>query len=206
MRSVLFLTSRLQNNIHPQYVMDVARDDGRKHVYKLEFNCKYWVLNEELCIFLICVCVCVCVWNDYATTCLFHITVIRSTFLSLIFPPAVYHGHVLLPVLLGNERLIWSVAHLNGSWNMSKRAWVHEFAWLNTTATRTSYTECPRRNVPDFGRVFLTLKYTDITQNNYIQSWTVTEIMAREVWKFDSCYTLIVYQIHIKTGRNMLFL
>ena len=27
------------------------------------------------------------------------------------------------------------------------------------------YTECPRRNVPEFGRVFLMLKYTDITQN-----------------------------------------
>ena len=27
------------------------------------------------------------------------------------------------------------------------------------------YTGCPRRNVPDFGRVFLMLKYTDITQN-----------------------------------------
>ena len=68
------------------------------------------------------------------------------------------------------------------------------------------YTGCPRRNVSDFGRVFLMLKYTDITQNTYIQSWTVTEIMAREVWNFDSCYTLIDYQIHIKTGRNMLFL
>ena len=31
------------------------------------------------------------------------------------------------------------------------------------------YTGCPRRNVPDFGRVFLMLKYTDITQNTYIQ-------------------------------------
>ena len=40
---------------------------------------------------------------------------------------------------------------------------------------------CPRRNVPDFGRVFLMLKYTDITQNTYVQSWTVTEIMAREM-------------------------
>ena len=68
------------------------------------------------------------------------------------------------------------------------------------------YTECPRRNVPDFGRLFLMLKYTDITQNTYIQSWTVTEIMAREVWNFDSCYTLIDYQIHIKTGSNMWFL
>ena len=42
------------------------------------------------------------------------------------------------------------------------------------------YTACPRRNVPDLGRVLLMLKYTDITQNTYVQSWTVTEIMARE--------------------------
>jgi len=69
-----------------------------------------------------------------------------------------------------------------------------------------SYTGCPRRNVPDFGRVFLMLKYTDITQNTYVQSWTVTEIMASEVWNFDSYYTLIDYQIHIKTGRKMWFL
>ena len=46
------------------------------------------------------------------------------------------------------------------------------------------YTGCPRRNVQDFGRVFLMLKYTDITQNTYIQSWTVTEIMAREIVVF----------------------
>jgi len=68
------------------------------------------------------------------------------------------------------------------------------------------YTGCPRLNVPDFGRVFLILNYTDITQNTYVQIWTVTEIMARDVWNFDSCYTLIDYQIHIKTGRNMWFL
>jgi hypothetical protein len=42
------------------------------------------------------------------------------------------------------------------------------------------YTGCPGRKVPDFGRIFLQLKYTDITQNTYIRSWTVTEIMARE--------------------------
>jgi len=40
------------------------------------------------------------------------------------------------------------------------------------------YTGCPRRNVPDFGRVFLMLNYTDITQNTSVQSGTVTEIMA----------------------------
>ena len=33
-----------------------------------------------------------------------------------------------------------------------------------------TYTGCPRRNVPDFRRVFLMLKYTDITQNTYVQS------------------------------------
>jgi len=68
------------------------------------------------------------------------------------------------------------------------------------------YTGCPRRNVPDFGRMFLMLNYTDITQNTKVQSGTVAEIMAREVWNFDSCYSLIDYQIRIETGRNMWFL
>ena len=53
---------------------------------------------------------------------------------------------------------------------------------LNFLKTKRNplYTGCPRRNVKYFGRVFLMLNYTDITQNTYIQSWTVTEIMARE--------------------------
>ena len=38
---------------------------------------------------------------------------------------------------------------------------------MNTT---TVYTGCPRRNGQNFGRVFLMLKYADITQNTYIQS------------------------------------
>ena len=33
-----------------------------------------------------------------------------------------------------------------------------------------TYTECPRRKGPNFGRVFLRSNYTDITQNTYIQS------------------------------------
>ena len=43
-----------------------------------------------------------------------------------------------------------------------------------------SYTGCPRRNGQNFRRVFLMLKYTDITQSTFVQSWTVTEIKARE--------------------------
>ena len=50
------------------------------------------------------------------------------------------------------------------------------------------------------------LNYTEKPQNTYIQSWTFSEIMASEVWNFDSCYTLTDYQIHIETGRNMWFL
>ena len=44
------------------------------------------------------------------------------------------------------------------------------------------------------------------TENTYIQIWTFWEIMASEVWNFDSCYTLTDYQIHIETDRNVWFL
>jgi len=47
------------------------------------------------------------------------------------------------------------------------------------------------------------LNYTENPENTYIQSWMFSEIMASEVWKFD---TLTDYQIHIETGRNMWFL
>jgi hypothetical protein len=59
----------------------------------------------------------------------------------------------------------------------------HTIGWFHSSVVITSYiiyTGCPRRNVPDFRRVFLVVKYTDITQNTYVQSWTVMEIMARE--------------------------
>ena len=49
------------------------------------------------------------------------------------------------------------------------------------------YTGCPRRNVLNFGRVFLMLNYTDITQNTYIQCWTITEIMAIEKCGLRAC-------------------
>ena len=39
------------------------------------------------------------------------------------------------------------------------------------------------------------LKYTDITQNTYIQSWTVTKIMAREKWGFLRFQILIPAQL-----------
>jgi len=42
------------------------------------------------------------------------------------------------------------------------------------------HTGCNRRNVRDFGRVFLRSNYTDITQNTHIQSSMFTEILAIE--------------------------
>jgi len=120
--------------------------------------------------------------------------------------------NILIPDIYGP--LLYFVKFANSGWRLLLflflYLWISLLAvnkcFLSTVNYSNEYTGCPRRNVQDFGRVFLMLKYTDITQNTYIQSCTVTEIMAREIWNFDSCYTLIDYQIHIKTGRNMWFL
>jgi len=54
------------------------------------------------------------------------------------------------------------------------------FKELNILPIQSQYTGCPRRNGQNFGRVFLMLNYTNITQNTYIQSLTGTEIMVIE--------------------------
>ena len=46
----------------------------------------------------------------------------------------------------------------------------HSPSRLYGTSLLVMYTGCNRRNVRDFGRVFLRSNYTDITQNTYIQS------------------------------------
>ena len=48
-----------------------------------------------------------------------------------------------------------------------------------TFRSLTTYTGCHRRDGPNVSRVFLMLNYTDITQNTYVPSWTVIEIMAK---------------------------
>ena len=58
--------------------------------------------------------------------------------------------------------------------------YVHK-SW-NTLYIYVYIYRCPRRKGPNFGRVFLRSNYTDITQNTYIQSSMVTEILAREKW------------------------
>ena len=64
--------------------------------------------------------------------------------------------------------------------------WYNGKKW-ESLVWESSYTGCNRRNGPDFGRVFLMLNYTAITQNTYIQSWTVTEIMTIEMCGLLGC-------------------
>src|SRR5215475_4348197 len=54
------------------------------------------------------------------------------------------------------------------------------------------YTGCPKRKGPNFGREFLRSNYTDITQNTYIQSSMVTEILAREKCGLDWCLRTVL--------------
>jgi hypothetical protein len=78
------------------------------------------------------------------------------------------------------------------------------FRFLDTSNTDKGagdsweYTGCPGRNVKNFGSVFLILKYTDITQNTYIQSWTVTEIVAIEKWELLWCPRTVSCQLTVQ--------
>ena len=108
-----------------------------------------------------------------------------------------------LPVVFRDLDVIFTV------WCSLEENWLQFFFLVTQCVTVPDvlkYTGCNRRNGPDFERVFLMLNYTEKPQNTYIQSWTVWEIMASEVWNFDSCYTLTDYQIRIETGKNMWFL
>ena len=51
------------------------------------------------------------------------------------------------------------------AWSLLKALIMTQLWWK--PATYASYTGCSRRNVRDFGRVFLRSNYTDITQNTY---------------------------------------
>ena len=82
-------------------------------------------------------------------------------------------------------RKIYSVHVINiaASGTCGRKRNAYRKIWWKETASRNltyCYTGCPRTNVPDFGRVILMLNYTDKTQKTYVQSRTVTEIIARE--------------------------
>ena len=82
-----------------------------------------------------------------------------------------------------------------------------------------NYTGCPRRNVPDFGRVFLMVQYTDITQNTYGSfhaKWTNEKTrpslilftlgrleVPREVWKTANFHNFICCSFSLMALWNM---
>ena len=72
----------------------------------------------------------------------------------------------------------WAIVMKSGNLNYLETS--RPFQACNGTDLPYIYTGCPRRKGPNFGRVFLRSNYTDITQNTYIQSSMVTEILARE--------------------------
>jgi len=75
---------------------------------------------------------------------------------------------------LKNYRKVLVLFHVS---RRSTILYVHKFGedklkkvLASTNGTTRKNTGCPRRNGQNFGRVFLMLNYTDITQNTYIQS------------------------------------
>jgi hypothetical protein len=58
----------------------------------------------------------------------------------------------------------------------------HRFHTTGILCDVIRYTGCPRRNVPNFGRVFLMLKYTHITQNTYPKLNGYGDNGQRKVW------------------------
>ena len=69
-----------------------------------------------------------------------------------------------------NERKMYGIQKLLVMKENEEQDWRYERMWTSSLKRLTTYTECHRRNGPNFGRVFLMLNYTDITQNTYIQS------------------------------------
>ena len=85
--------------------------------------------------------------------------------------------HVLAALPPIEQEAGWGLATLRGreeSFAPAGKGTTHDWfvVWLPTYVALSIalYAGCPRRNVQDFGRVFLMLKYSDITQNTYIQS------------------------------------
>jgi hypothetical protein len=76
----------------------------------------------------------------------------------------------ILCVIKGRGISIRTMRELIPTGDSRKSSPVNGGKGTNVKKTTKDIYRCPRRNVPDFGRVFLMVKYTDITQNTYVQS------------------------------------
>ena len=87
--------------------------------------------------------------------------------------------------LLVTARLLYIFRTLSASIVTSTKNCISSH-WCSAVATDLGHLywiyRCPRRNVPDFGRVFLMLKYTDITQNTCPKLNGYGDNGQRKVW------------------------
>jgi hypothetical protein len=79
-------------------------------------------------------------------------------FLSPMYPPSVYQGYALFPLLSGKQATIWPVVHMNVSWNVPKRAWIHGLAWLNAPGKIRYFRELNCRNWHSSGKIVADLR------------------------------------------------
>jgi hypothetical protein len=82
----------------------------------------------------------------------------------------VHRSHIHLPQHpMSNTLRLWSSLNVR-----NQVSYPHKTTGKIIIKYILMYTECNRRNGPDFGRMFLMLNYTEKTPNTYIQSWTVS--------------------------------
>ena len=93
---------------------------------------------------------------------------------------AITKAHKLMNCTIAIQFLLHALA-LSAIFRKKQYQYAHTCVCVCVCVCAYIYTGCNRRNGPDFGRMFLRSNYTDITQNTYIQSSMVTEILAREV-------------------------
>ena len=144
-----------------------------------------------MCVYVF-VCLFVCVWKLHLTDTFSYFQQRYTNFPRTYEPPQKLYtpeGWHTASALLRTSKYwmsrkkIWSPGRIGARDLCSVLIW----CWVRKGYTICMYTGCNRRNVRDFGRVFLRSNYTDITQNTYIQSWTVTEIMAIEICGLLGC-------------------
>ena len=110
-------------------------------------------------------------------------TLFGSIFTNILYKQQVYKSLDVLGILTLGQSLEQAPRGTNLKYIRNS----HYTGWdavINSFTTKV-YTGCPRRNGQNFGRVFLMLKYTDITQNTYVQSWYgYGDKGQRKVWPF----------------------
>jgi len=89
-----------------------------------------------------------------------------------------------------HRHFIWQGTRSSDGSLYLQGSWKAEYFWTWSQMRAHTHTHTHIQGVTggmDLGRVFLMLNYTDITQNTYIQSWTVTEITDIEKCGFLWC-------------------